>query len=69
VTVVADNTAASQAGLRRGDVIKKVLMDDVHSRAELEQLLQEMQRRGQSNAVLYVGGVNDARWLTIPLRL
>jgi serine protease Do len=69
VTVVADNTAASQAGLRRGDVIKKVLMDDVHSRAELEQRLQEMQRRGQSNAVLYVGGVNDARWLTIPLRL
>jgi serine protease Do len=69
VTVVADNTAASQAGLRRGDVIKKVLMDDVGSRAELEQRLQEMQQRGQRNAVLYVGGVNDARWLTIPLRL
>ena len=69
VTVVADNTAASQAGLRRGDVIKKVLMDDVHSRAELEQRLQQMQQRGQRNAVLYVGGVNDARWLTIPLRL
>ena len=69
VTVVADNTAASQAGLRRGDVIKKVLMDDVGSRAELEQRLQEMQQRGQRNAVLYVGGVNDARWVTIPLRL
>jgi serine protease Do len=69
VTVVADNTAASQAGLRRGDVIKKVLMDDVRSRAELEQRLQEMQQRGQRNAVLYVGGVNDARWVTIPLRL
>jgi len=69
VTVVADNTAASQAGLRRGDVIKKVLMEDVHSRAELEQRLQEMQQRGQRNAVLYVGGVDDARWLTIPLRL
>jgi serine protease Do len=69
VTVVADNTAASQAGLRRGDVIKKVLMEDVHSRAELEQRLQDMQQRGQRNAVLYVGGVDDARWLTIPLRL
>ena len=68
VTVVADNTAASQAGLRRGDVIKKVLMDDVGSRAELEQRLQEMHQRGQRNAVLYVGGVNDARWVTIPLR-
>jgi malic enzyme len=53
----------------RGDVIKKVLMDDVGSRAELEQRLQEMQQRGQRNAVLYVGGVNDARWVTIPLRL
>jgi len=69
VTVVADNTAASQAGLRRGDLIKKVLMDDVGSRAELEQRLQEMHQRGQRNAVLYVGGVNDARWVTIPLRL
>ena len=69
VTVVADNTAASQAGLRHGDVIKKVLMDDVYSRAELEQRLQEMQQRGQRNAALYVGGVNDARWLTIALRL
>jgi serine protease Do len=69
VTVVADNTAASQAGLRRGDVIKKVLTDDVGSRAELEQRLQEMQQRGQRNAVLYVGGLNDARWVTIPLRL
>jgi serine protease Do len=69
VTVVADNTAASQAGLRRGDVIKKVLTDDVGSRAELEQRLQQMQQRGQRNAVLYVGGVNDARWVTIPLRL
>ena len=68
VTVVADNTAASQAGLRRGDLIKKVLMDDVGSRAELEQRLQEMHQRGQRNAVLYVGGVNDARWVT-PLRL
>jgi serine protease Do len=69
VTVVADNTAASQAGLRRGDLIKKVLMDDVGSRAELEQRLQEMHQRGQRNAFLYVGGVNDARWVTIPLRL
>src|SRR3954452_23530117 len=69
VTVVADNTAASQAGLRRGEVIKKVLTDDVGSRAELEQRLQDMQQRGQRNAVLYVGGVNDARWVTIPLRL
>lgn len=59
VTVVADNTAASQAGLRRGDVIKKVLMDDVGTRAELEQRLQEMQQRGQRHAVLYVGGVNE----------
>ena len=69
MTVVADNTAASQVGLRRGDVIKKVLMDDVHSRAELEQRLQKMQQRGQRNAALYVGGVNNARWLTIALRL
>jgi hypothetical protein len=41
----------------------------VGSKAELEQRLQEMQQRGQRNAVLYVGGVNDARWVTIPLRL
>ena len=51
VTVVADNTAASQAGLRRGDVIKKVLTDDVGSRAELEQRLQPGHRREQGQPV------------------
>jgi serine protease Do len=69
VTVVAENTAASHAGLRRGDVIKKVQMEDVSSRAELEQRLQDAQHQGQRNALLYVGGVDDARWLAIPLRL
>src|SRR3954451_12015508 len=69
VTVVADNTAAKQAGLRPGDVIKKVQMEDVRSRTELEQRLQQLQQQGQRNALLYVGGVDDARWLTIPLRL
>ena len=59
----------AMAARAAGDVIKKVLTDDVGSRAELEQRLQEMQQRGQRNAVLYVGGVNDARWVTIPLRL
>jgi serine protease Do len=69
VTIVADNTAASQAGLRRGDVIKKVQMDDVGSRAELEQRLKEAVQRGQRNVLLYAGGVSDARWVTVPLRL
>jgi serine protease Do len=69
VTIVADNTAASQAGLRRGDIIKKVQMDDVGSRAELAQRLKEAQQRGQRNVLLYVGGVGDARWVTVPMLL
>ena len=69
VTVVVDNTAATEVRLRPGDVIKKVQMADVRSRAELEQRLKEVLQRGQRNAVLLVGGVDDARWVTIPLRL
>jgi serine protease Do len=69
VTVVADNTAASGANLRPGDVILKVQMDDVSSRADLARRLKEVSDRGQRDVLLFVGGANEARWLTVPLRL
>src|SRR5947209_6892525 len=70
VTTVAEDTAASGAKLKPGDVVLTVQMEDVHSRADIETRLMDLCNRGQRNALLFVKGANGtARWVTLPLRL
>jgi serine protease Do len=70
VTSVTEDTAASGAKLKPGDVVLTVQMEDVHSRADIESRLMDLCNRGQRNALLFVKGANGtARWVTLPLRL
>jgi S1-C subfamily serine protease len=70
VTNVSEDTAASGAKLKAGDVVLTVQMEDVHSRADFETRLVDLCNRGQRNALLFVKGANGiTRWITLPLRL
>jgi serine protease Do len=70
VTSVTEDTAASGAKLKPGDVVLTLQMEDVRSRAEFEDRLTHLCDRGQRNALLFVKGANGtARWITLPLRL
>ena len=70
VTVVAEDTAASGAKLKAGDLVLTVQMEDVHSRADVETRLMDLCTRGERNALLFVKGANGTtRWVTLPLRL
>jgi serine protease Do len=69
VTSVAEDTAASGAKLKPGDVVLTVQMEEVHSREDFEQRLADLCTGGQRNALLFVKGANGPRWLTLPLRL
>ena len=68
ITAVADNTAASGANLQPGDIILKVQMADVRSRADLAARLKAVADGGQRDVLLLVGGP-QSRWITLPLKL
>jgi serine protease Do len=70
VTNVVEDTAASGAKFRPGDVILKVQLEDVHTVEELEKKLLDRCNKGQRNALLYAKSASGTpRWLTLPLRL
>jgi serine protease Do len=66
---VVDDTAASNAKLKPGDIILKVQREDIRTTAELEQRLKKMTQDGDRRALIYARGQNGARWTTLPLRL
>jgi serine protease Do len=69
VTSVVDDTAASGAKLKPGDLILKVQREDIRTAAELEQRLKKITDDGNRRALIYAKGANGARWTTLPLRL
>jgi serine protease Do len=70
ITSVAEDTAASSAKLKAGDVVLTVQMEEVHSRADFEKRLTALCNGGQRNALLFVKGAGGTtRWVTLPLRL
>jgi serine protease Do len=69
VTQVADDTAASGAKLKPGDLILKVQRDDVRNVAELEERLKKLTDAGDRRVLVYAKGANGPRWTTLPLRL
>jgi serine protease Do len=70
VTNVVEDTAASGAKFKPGDVILKVQMEDVRSMEDLEKKLLDRCNNGHRNALIYAKSANGTpRWLTLPLRL
>jgi serine protease Do len=69
ITNVAEDTAASGAKLKPGDVVLTVQMEEVHSRADFEIRLTGLCNAGQRNALLFIKGASGTRWVTLPLRL
>ncbi|MEA2759326.1 MAG: serine protease Do [Methylobacteriaceae bacterium] len=67
---VVDDTAASGAKFKPGDVILKVQMENVHSVAELQDKLLDRCNKGQRNVLIYARNASGTpRWVTLPLRL
>jgi serine protease Do len=70
VTNVVEDTAASGAKFKPGDIILKVQMADVHTVEDLEKKLLDHCDKGHRNALIYAKSANGTpRWLTLPLRL
>jgi serine protease Do len=70
VTTVSEDTAASGAKLKAGDIILTVQQEQVKSATEFEERLKGLCNRGERNALLFVKSANGTtRWLTLPLRL
>jgi len=70
VTNVTEDTAASGAKLKAGDIILTAQLHDVRSRAEFEEQLNALCNSGERNALLFVKSANGTtRWMTLPLRL
>jgi serine protease Do len=70
VTNVVDDTAASGAKFRPGDIILKVQMEDVRTVEELEKKLLDRCNNGQRNVLIYAKNPSGTlRWVTLPLRL
>jgi serine protease Do len=67
VTDVVPNSVAFYAGLRAGDIIRKVRMVDVRNSADLIREVQKLQQSGQRGGVIFVDGPNGPRWLDIDL--
>ena len=67
VSDVVPNSISSYAGLKAGDIIKKVRMVDVHNMAELTSEVEKLQHSGARGGVIFVDGPNGPRWLDIDL--
>ena len=67
VTDVAPNSISFYAGLRAGDVIRKVRMVDVHNLDDLKREVLKLEKSGARGGAIYVNGPNGARWLDIDL--
>jgi len=70
VTNVVEDTAASGAKFRPGDVILKLQMEEVKTVEEFEQKLRDRTNQGSRNALIFAKNASGTtRWLTLPLRL
>jgi serine protease Do len=70
VTDVVEDTAASGAKFKPGDIILKVQLEDVRTVQEMESKLLDRCNNGHRNALIYAKSANGTpRWLTLPLRL
>jgi serine protease Do len=70
VSSVVEDTAASGAKFKPGDVILKVQMEEVKTVEDFERRLRDRTNQGWRNALILAKNASGtARWLTLPLRL
>lgn len=67
VAEVAEKSIAWYAGLRAGDVIRKMRTVDIHDLADLEREVTRIKQSGAPGAALFVDGPNGPRWLDVDL--
>ena len=67
ITDVDPGSAAFQAGIRAGDVIREVNKTPVASAADIETRIAEVAEQGRRAALLRLEGENASRFVAVPL--
>jgi serine protease Do len=67
VTKVERGSPADQAGLRRGDVIASVALDDVDSLEEFEEALEEAGEQGKERIPLLINRGGRETFVTLEI--
>ena len=67
VTKVEQGSPADQAGLRRGDVIASVALDDVDSLEEFEEALEEAGEQGKERIPLLINRGGRETFVTLEI--
>lgn len=69
ITQVAEDTVASIVGLRAGDVVSRVVLDDIADKTDFEKRIRALSDDGHRHALMLVrGGAGNSRWVALPLR-
>jgi len=67
VSDVAEKSVAWYAGVRKGDIIRKVRNVDIHSVDDLKREVVKLKQSGAAGAAIFVEGPNGPRWLDVDL--
>ena len=67
VTAVADKSISWYAGVRAGDIIRKVRNVDIHNLGDLEREVKNLKQSKIPGATIFVDGPNGPRWLDVDL--
>ncbi len=67
ITDVAPDSAAFQAGIRAGDIIRDINNEPVDTAADVERRIGEVADQGRNAALLRVQGENASRYVAVPL--
>ena len=67
VLAVIEKSLVWASGIRSGDVIKKVQFEDVHTVADLQNLLVRFSEEKRTDAIVLVSNDTGARWINLSL--
>ena len=67
VAAVADSSIARTAGIRAGDIIRKVQTTDIRTFEDLQTLFVRFKQKKQSNVMVLLGGPNGQRWVDLSI--
>ena len=67
VSEVTEKSIAWYAGIRAGDIIRKVGKTDIHNEDDLKREVMKLQSSGEPGGTIFVDGPNGPRWLYVDL--
>ena len=64
---VVEKSIAWNAGLRKGDIVRKIYPKDVRTNADLLAIFKDNMANRKTNSLMYLEGPNGARWIQFSL--